>query len=439
MLYFFHWLWQNGGYLPAAIAYPKGFLMIRDLDRLMNARELDAILVQGKVIGNPPLIYMLRGVRMTHAMVIKKQGRAPTLIVGPMDRETAAGVGFDVILNTRYRYGELLLRYDGDALAAAVAYYGAIFDDLDVSGRVGCYGYLDQGYAYTLLSALNRSLDDVELVGEFKGDLFHTARATKDAEEVARIRDVGRRTTMIVRETLAFLQSHDVEDELLRKPDGGTLTVRDAHREITHLIAKHGLEDPEGFIFSTGRSAGIPHSRGELEAPLRFGEPIVFDIFPREVGGGYFFDLTRTFCLGYAPPAVSALHQDVVDCLSALKSAIQVDEETRSYQQLACSFFAERGHPTVADNPAAEEGYVHGIAHGVGLDIHELPGFQDDPSNVMRLSPGHLFAIEPGLYYPDRGLGCRVEDVLWIDEDGSVQNLTDFPYDLVVPMTKRAV
>ncbi|MGC9346871.1 MAG: M24 family metallopeptidase [Anaerolineae bacterium] len=440
MLYFFGGLWQNGNCLPTAVTYPKGFLMIGDLDQLMDARQLDAILVQGKVSGNPPLIYMLGGVHLTHAIVIKQRGETPTLIVGPMDREAAATVGFNTVLNTRYRYSELLRRHDGDSLAAGVAYYDAIFEDLGVSGRVGCYGYLDQGYAYTLLSALNASLVDVELMGEFKGDLFHTARATKDAAEVARIREVGRRTAAIVRDTVAFLQSREVDDgRALRKPDGSVLKVGDMHGEITHLIAEYGLEDPEGFIFATGRSAGIPHSRGDLEAPMRLGEPIVFDIFPREIGGGYFFDLTRTFCLGYAPSAMLELYKDVLDCLSTLKSAIEVGEETRSYQQMACSFFAARGHPTVADDPSVQEGYVHGVAHGVGLDIHELPGFQDDPSNTMTLTPGHLFAIEPGLYYPDQGLGCRVEDVLWIDADGNTHNLTDFPYDLVVPMKKRTV
>jgi Xaa-Pro aminopeptidase len=31
-------------------------------------------------------------------------------------------------------------------------------------------------------------------------------------------------------------------------------------------------------------------------------------------------------------------------------------------------------------------------------------------------------------------MGCRIEDTLWLDEHGDVCNLTDYPYDLVVPM-----
>ena len=66
----------------------------------------------------------------------------------------------------------------------------------------------------------------------------------------------------------------------------------------------------------------------------------------------------------------------------------------------------DRGHPTVAEDPSTQRGYVHGIAHGVGLDVHEAPRFYNDPSNETRLLPGHIFAIEPGLYYPDAGMGC---------------------------------
>ena len=409
--------------------------MKHDLDQLMASRGLDAVLVRGKVLGNPPLIYLLNGAHLTQAVLIKKRGEEPTLIVGPMDRATAAGTGYRVVLTTRYDYTALLAQHGGDELAASVAYFQRIFEDLGVAGRLGCYGYMDQGYAYAFLSALDAATPDVEIVGEIEEDIIRKARATKDADEVARICDVGRRTANVVRQTVAFMQSHAVgEDEQLRTAEGRVLKVGDVHDEIVRLIAAEGLEDPEGFIFATGADAGIPHSRGTVDAPMRLGESIVFDIFPRELGGGYFFDLTRTFCLGYAPEPVQALYEDVLACLQTIKAEIRTGEETRRYQQMACAFFRDRGHPTVAENAATQEGYVHSLGHGVGLDIHEAPRFGDDVGNTTRLRPGHLFAFEPGLYYPERSMGCRIEDVLWVAEDNKVHTLTDAPYALVVPM-----
>jgi Xaa-Pro aminopeptidase len=47
---------------------------------------------------------------------------------------------------------------------------------------------------------------------------------------------------------------------------------------------------------------------------------------------------------------------------------------------------------------------------------------------------GNVFTIEPGLYYPDQGMGARIEDTVMIDADGSLVHLTEFPYDLVLPL-----
>jgi Xaa-Pro aminopeptidase len=99
---------------------------------------------------------------------------------------------------------------------------------------------------------------------------------------------------------------------------------------------------------------------------------------------------------------------------------------------MTCEFFEARGHPTIASDSTIESGYVHTVSHGLGLAIHEEPFFRDVPSNTTRLQPGHVFSCEPGLYYPERGYGVRIEDMIWIDPEGTVHNLTDFPKELVV-------
>jgi Xaa-Pro aminopeptidase len=43
-----------------------------------------------------------------------------------------------------------------------------------------------------------------------------------------------------------------------------------------------------------------------------------------------------------------------------------------------------------------------------------------------------VITVEPGLYYPDRGLGVRIEDLLYVRPDGTFENLTPFPYDLEI-------
>jgi Xaa-Pro aminopeptidase len=261
--------------------------------------------------------------------------------------------------------------------------------------------------------------------------LLDVARATKDADEVARIREVARLTCEVVEETLAFLRRHRVKDETLVTDDGIPLTVGQVKDYVYQLMARRRLESPEGFIFAIGRDAGVPHSQGRPDDPIRLGQTIVYDIFPRRAGG-YYFDLTRTFCLGYAPPEVERVYRDVADCLDAVIAEVRVGVEVRRLQQVACAFFAERGYPTIAENPETGGGFNHLIGHGLGLAIHEEPVFTDVPSNTRTLQPGHVFTVEPGLYDPDKGYGVRLEDVVWIDEEGQVHNLTPLPKELVV-------
>ncbi len=407
--------------------------MKQDIDRLMEKRGLDAILVAGLTYGNPAMQYMINEANLSKGYVVKKRGEEPVLICSPIEREEATASGLPVVNMNKYDFVSIV-REKGDRLSANVELYRRIFSDLGVSGRVGFYGKADSGRAWMLLNALNEVLDNVEVYGDFEVTLIDEARATKDEAEAARVREMGRRTCAIVERTIAFLRSHQVRGEALIQEDGTPLTIGRVHDEIAHFIAAERLEDPEGFIFSIGRDAGVPHSKGRAEDIVKLGKSIIFDIFPREAGGGYFFDMTRTFCLGYAPPEVEEAYEDVYDCVEMLVDAYKVGEETRRYQQMTCDFFEDRGHPTFGSDTKAESGYVHSVGHGLGLAIHEEPRFSDTPDNADVLKPGHIFTCEPGLYYPERGFGMRIEDVIWIDANGAVHNLTDFPKQLVVEM-----
>ncbi len=405
--------------------------MKQDLDRLMEERGLDAALVAGAVHGNPAMYYMTNGAGLTQGMVLKKRGAEPLLLCWPMEREEAAASGLATVNLGQYDFMSIL-REKGDRLAATVELYRRLFADLEVGGKVGFYGLADQGRAWTLLNALDAQLDGVQVYGDYEVTLIAAARATKDAAEAERIREASRRTCEIIGQTVEFLKSHQVRDNALVQADGSPLTIGLVHEQINHFLAEQRLEDPEGFIFAIGRDAGIPHNKGRAEDVIELGKTIVFDIFPREAGGGYFADVTRTFCLGYAPPEVEKAYQDVYECSEKMIGSYRVGTETRRYQQETCAFFESRGHPTIASDSKTGRGYVHSLGHGLGLDVHEEPRFSDLPSNTDVLKPGHVFTCEPGLYYPNRGFGMRIEDDLWIDPDGRVHNLTDFPKELVV-------
>jgi Xaa-Pro aminopeptidase len=415
--------------------------MKQDLDQLLQEREIDAAVVVGGAHNNPAMYYMTHGAAISGGILIKPRGRAPVLIHHAMERDEAVKSGLATMSMSDLDYAGLRMASE-NALAADVKLYRKIFQTLDVHGRVAFYGMGERGASYVLLRALDDALEDVTLTGEYENDIFDVARATKDADEIARMRRAGQATSTIMRETMDFIQGHQVvrrsqagsDVETLVKQDGTPLTIGDVKRFVRGRLFLYALEDPEGMIFSTGRDAGVPHSKGKADAALHLGQSIVFDLFPREMGGGYFHDMTRTFCLGYAPPEVKKAYQDVKTCFEQVVAALEPGAPTRRYEALTCDIFESQGHNTHRVDRSKQNGYVHSLGHGTGLKIHGRPRFGLMDSNQDTLQPGAVFTIEPGLYYPEQGFGVRLEDTFYLDEDGQFHSLTDLEKTLVLEM-----
>jgi Xaa-Pro aminopeptidase len=98
-------------------------------------------------------------------------------------------------------------------------------------------------------------------------------------------------------------------------------------------------------------------------------------------------------------------------------------------QEMTCSFFAAAGMPTPISDPGTTRGYVHGLGHGVGFEIHEYPSFAESAGAEGLLERGDVFTLEPGLYDKEAGFGVRLEDLYLATGEG-IENLTPLPYDL---------
>lgn len=414
--------------------------MKSDLDRLMAERGYAALLAMGGSAHNPPMYYLSNGAKVTErAVLVKKQGQEPMLFVDSMEREEARRSGLPVVDQTSARLREQLRAAGGDRLQGTARWLGGLLREAGVeSGTVAAYGAADLGAGYELLTALSELHPQLNIVGEFSNSVLDAAMVTKSPEEVKRIRSVGKRTMRVVAGTEEFLTSHRARNGYLVKKDGTRLTIGDVKRRIRQMLTEENLVDPDdGTIFAIGHDAGVPHSRGTDRDPLKLGQTIVYDIFPAEPGGGYYFDFTRTWCLGYAPPEVEQAYDDVLATFKAVMKALKPGELARSYQALTCQMLEARGHPTIGSNPTTTSGYVHGLAHGVGLHIHEAPSFSDVPGNEARLEPGMVITIEPGVYYPERGYGVRIEDCVWLNPANmKFETLATFSKELVLKVKK---
>ncbi|MBK1832248.1 aminopeptidase P family protein [Verrucomicrobiaceae bacterium R5-34] len=174
-------------------------------------------------------------------------------------------------------------------------------------------------------------------------------------------------------------------------------------------------------IASPGDQAVDNHCAGY--GPIREGELIVVDIFPRRQEDGYWGDMTRTFLKGKASDAqrrlvrtVKKAHQMSLDMIKPGATGSKVHRDVQA-------FFVKEGYETTTDT-SQPEGFFHALGHGVGLEIHESPIIA--PRGKWRFKKGMVVTTEPGLYYYGLG-GCRIEDSLQVTADGN-QKLAKAPY-----------
>lgn len=411
--------------------------MKADLDRLMAERNLDGFIVIGDSDGNAVMNYLTGGVHLEGAMVVKRLGQPMTLLHGSMERDSVADTGLLLVdRDSKYNRYELLKKHNGDAVAATVDYYSAVLSDQSLTGRIGVYGRTDAGAAYTLLNQLQSNRPDIELVGEVGSSLFAEARETKDAWELEQLIEAGKLTCQVIGEVQAYIQQHRVQDEIVVDSDGTPLTIGDVKSYMRSRYMALGLIEDHDTIFSQGADAAVPHNSGDPAQPLQLGKSIVFDIFPK-LQSGYFSDITRTWSLGYATDEVQTAWDECKEIFDTVMADLEVGRLCRDYQLMTLDYLESKGHPTTRSHPGTHNGYMHSLGHGIGLDIHEGPSLSHAAGNDTVLKPGHAFSVEPGVYYPERGFGVRVEDSVAFDADGNLILLTEYPHDLVIPMPRQ--
>lgn len=407
--------------------------MKADIDALMAERDLDGFLVMGNAHGSV-MRYLTGGAFLEGALLLKAKDGPLTLIHGGMERDTAQATGLKTInREERFNRYELLQKHGGDMLAANADFVAQAMESVGLRGRVGVYGMDEVGAALALIGQVSQMVEDIELVGEYGETLFNSARETKDDKELAELARAGRLTCQIIGELQEYIQSQRVRNETLIRADGEPFTIGDVKAFIGERLYANGMQEDHGNIFAQGRDAGVPHNHGNPAMPLRLGQSIVFDFYPT-VNTGYYHDVTRTWSLGYATDEVLAAWEACKTVFDRVMGSLAVGRNARDYQIMACDYFESQGHKTVRSHPGAQEGFVHSLGHGIGLDIHEDPRFTHLESNTTVLKPGHVITIEPGLYYPDRGYGVRIEDAVAFNENGDLIWLTNYPYDLVIPM-----
>jgi Xaa-Pro aminopeptidase len=193
-------------------------------------------------------------------------------------------------------------------------------------------------------------------------------------------------------------------------------TEREVSWDLTRLFHEEG---GEGLAFESivgaGPTGARPHARAG-DRTIGKGELVVIDAGCTVEG--YASDYTRTFATGPLDDEAKEVYATVLAAQQAGLDAIRGDIHAIDADNAA--------RRVVEESPFAGT-FGHGLGHGLGLDVHELPRMGPETEDV--LAPGNVVTVEPGVYLEGK-FGVRIEDDVVVTQDG-IENLTGFRKDLV--------
>ena len=156
-------------------------------------------------------------------------------------------------------------------------------------------------------------------------------------------------------------------------------------------------------IVAFGENSAYPHAVPS-ERKLGNSDIVLIDIGARV--NGYCSDMTRTFSYKYSNDtfekrleAVINAQLEAIDYIAPGVKASEVDSKARECLR----------------KEGLAKYFIHGLGHGVGVEVHELPTLSPNSNDV--LEKGMVVTIEPGIYF-DGVYGIRVEDLVLVTSRG---------------------
>ena len=260
-------------------------------------------------------------------------------------------------------------------------------------------GYEDWSLSCHALEGLKKALPGITLTPA--GTVIEDMRVYKDEEEIGCIVKAQRIAEAALEHLLRVI-----------RPD---MTEIEVAAELELAMRRGGAS---GTSFDTiavsGTLSACPHG---VPRPVKLEKGFLTLDFGA-LYKGYCSDMTRTFVLGKADGEMKKVYDTVLRAQTAAIDFVRLGVDCGEVDRVARDLIDGEGYRGC---------FGHGLGHGVGMFIHERPGFNAANKGV-KVAPGHVLTVEPGIYLEGK-YGVRIEDMLVCHAD-SVEDITLAPKNL---------
>ncbi|MCZ6834300.1 MAG: Xaa-Pro peptidase family protein [Planctomycetota bacterium] len=261
-------------------------------------------------------------------------------------------------------------------------------------------------------NSLREALHELEVVETTA--IISSLRTIKDAPEIEQLEKALRLQEQALRMALGALHMGMTEYEF-------------AAELVYRMIQLGARESSFGPIIASGAGSAIPHY---LPQNVKITEGTLL-IDWGAYHGWYSGDLTRTYGVVTFPEKIKEIYPIVLEAQMSAIEAIAPGVVCAEIDAVARKVITDAGYG---------EYFNHGLGHGLGIEVHEGPYFNNLETDVV-LKPGMVLTVEPGIYLSGVG-GVRIEDDIVVTENGC-RVLSDFPKDIesavIEPATSGAI
>ncbi|MCL5408340.1 MAG: Xaa-Pro peptidase family protein [Candidatus Thermoplasmatota archaeon] len=356
-----------------------------DVEKLFDLNQnIEGILIynNGESCNDPSFFYFTQLTRgLFEGSYVFLTRRNLKVITTQLEEETARSEDLDVEVFSSGKQRDELLR--------------------EVTKGITFLGINYSGLSHADYLSLKDRLQNKELVDV--GESISSLRQIKSEREISKLKEAARIVSQVGKDIPGMLKEGMTEGELASK--------------VNYEMMRNGASAPSfDTIAAFGPDSAEPHFSGG-NRKLKKGDVVLVDFGAKYQR--YCSDMTRTYFFGKPDREMQDMYETVLRAQEMGIKAVRSGENGKT---------VDGASRDVIDSSKFKGRFIHGLGHGVGLNVHDHPALS--PLNDFFLKENMVVTVEPGVYIPKKG-GVRIEDDVVVTKDGC-QVITTAPKELQI-------